>query len=492
MRYCPHCRKPSARTSGTCPHCGKDLDGAAASKMAGGSGAYESMSSVEAESPGGLQIDYQPRSAPGPSPAAPAPPPSGIPDLADEDAEGPSLELDTASLTPPPSRLTPSPARLTPPPSGAPHPSVAPSHTGFPLIPSFTTDEPPEFDPEELFEKAKFGPVPANVLGAVSYALKVRTRSAELHAEATSIQPNVAKARDEVIEELSRLGERARVAGYKGNKEVESLLAAVAAADRSAESAEGAKSVEQRRHAQKMEEIDARIESVRERMEEPRLKESQLAGELGAKEGERRQLEMRIKRLEIEIRAAEEVIARSQTPGAQQPGSDSAALDAASDKLPSLQSELQQLRAKNSHLDDPIAELRARVAKVREELNGLKSERAAATKARDEEQALHEANNRGASSQSAQAQEELKVNLAEIGRAVRYDRNAPKWALELYPSVDEAAYTYAKLWTDHHRCLAAADSFDRSVVQKGYIMMFSGAGLAFVLVLSLLVLASNL
>lgn len=473
MKYCPHCRKPSARTSGKCPHCGKDLElGPGAAAKAGASG-YESMSAAEPET-GPLQLDHHSRPAPAVAVEEVDDPYQRHMESLDDE---PELELDTSR---PLAKATPAP---TPRPSGF----------GIPVIPSFTREEPPDYDPDELHEKARYGAPPSSLLGAVSYALAVRKRSAELLAEAARLEPGVARAREELIEEMARLGERARVAGYKGStQDIAALLAAVEAADRTAENAEGAKSVEQRRHAQAMEEIEARIESVRERMEAPRLKEAQLAAELGAKEGERRQLEMRIKRLEIEIRAAEEVAARGQTSGAQQPAADPAALRAASAKLPGLQSELQALRARASHLDDPIAELRARVARAHEELGALKAERAAAAKAREDELALHQANTRGASTQSEQARQELKLYLAEIGRAVRMDRNAPSWAYELYPDIDERAHTYGALWNDRQLCLASANAFDRSTVQKGYVVMLGSAGLAFALVIGLLVLASNL
>jgi hypothetical protein len=409
----------------------------------------------------------------------------------DDEGDGAGLELDTGRYDPPPARITAPPPKLTPATGTALHPSVVPSHAGFPMIPSFTRDEEIDFDPEELHEAARFGPVPSGFFGSASYALKVRKRTAELVAEAAKLEPAVARTRDELIEELSRLGERARVAGYKGPKEIEALLAAVEAADRNAENAEGAKSVEHRRHERQLAEIEERIEVARDNMEEPRRKEAQLAGELGNKEEERRQLEMRIKRLEISIRAAEDVIARKQA-GSQPAEGDAKAVEDASKRLPALQAERQQLRTLNSHLDEPIADLRGRLERARDDMAELKAERAAATKARDDELALHEANTKGAASQSEQARQQLTLNLAEIGRAVRLDRNAPSWALEIYPPIDQCAQSYAKLWADRQRFLRAAESFDPSVVQRGYILLFGGAGVAVFLVIGLLVLVSNL
>lgn len=392
-----------------------------------------------------------------------------IPSVTPKDG-GSGLELDTGYQ---------SPASVHP--SVVPRPSSVPSVAGVPQIPSLAEEEPLDFEPEELEELAKYGSPPANIFASVSYAMRVRRRSSELKEKAKDFEPGLNHSKSELIEELARLGERARVGGYS-SKMVTPLLAQVEAADRSAASAKDANASELKRHLTKMEELEARLEEVGRQIEKPRQQERSLSSQLAAQEEKRRHIEMRLKRAEIEIRNAEDLVARAHQPageGANPKDHEKVVEETATaqSSLPSLQDDRQKLRSENALLEDPITDLRETITKVRAEVDSFKKLRTELSSSRDEEEALHKSNKEGISSQSDQAQNKAKTTLAEIGRFIRYDRNAPGWAQELYPSIDQRAIGYLKLWEDHQRCVQAAEAFDHGAVKRGYIVMASGAGL---------------
>lgn len=479
MRYCPHCRKPTAKQEGDCPHCGEDLNTKSSGAITGGSGAYEEMGGMALlEEEGGASLELDTGYMPTPSPSAvdqftpvPTPPPSGI---------GAEIDLGGPMASP-----------STPPPA-----SVSSVH-GIPVLPSFTQDdEPLDFDPEEIAEVAKFGPVPGGLVETIKYSFLVKSRVAELKDDASRLESSLEQARKDLKDELVRLGERARVAGFK-SKLSDTLMAEVEAADRDAESAQDAIATERRRHRAAVEEIEEKLEALRKKMEGPRLRESKLAGELAAREESRRQLEQRLKRIEIEIRNSDGAIARArEASAAEEEGQDLAALEKlaqeAQEKLPKLQSQRQQFRAQNAQLDEPIEELRAAVETVRDQLRALKSERSALYEARDAEEVQHKKHTSGASNKSQEAQAVVHNKLAEIGRAVRLDRNAPAWALELFPGVDTKAGAFNRLNLDYQRSLQAAEAFDHASVKRGYLILGGGAGLILVGFIALLVLVALL
>lgn len=454
MRYCPHCRKPTAKPQGDCPHCGKDLDTDPTSDFIGSSGGYEALVGEDVDEDAPLELDtgYTP------------PPTYGTP-MPDE------VELSGGPMTPPPGAAT----SFVPP----------------PLLPMVDErdEEPVEFEPEQLEELAKYGPVPGNLIETVKYALTVRKRSAELKTEALRVAEGLEASRGAVLDEMARLGERARVAGYR-TKALEPLLAAVEEADRDAESAADAVAAERRRHRQSMQEIEDKLDELRQRMEQPRLQERQLSGKQAKLKETRRQLELQIKRVEIEIRNGEAAIAAADNPPEDQ---DRTALEARADqvrvKLPEFQAKRQQLRSRTAQLDEPQAELEGKIEVVERQLKELRAERAALLDSREKEEARHQANTSGATDQSKQARELARNRLAEVGRALRLDRGAPGWAKELFSSLDSKVEAYQRVRREHQRFVQASEHYDQESVKRGYTVLAGGAGL---LVIGLIALVSLL
>lgn len=522
MKFCPHCRKPSINETGGCPHCGKDLSGAASPE------APPSASSAAPDR--------------GPNPfGTPPPPPASYSDEPGYDGfDDAPIELETVAPARAPARARPSrPSDVgfeafdesafiiedhpsQPAPAHEPLPGPEPDQPsygglggedtgvddGFELeaigdmasLLSEDLDGPEpanrtptkelsggkadeveaEFDPDELAEVAQFGPPPSSLLDTVRYALKVRKRAAELRAEAGKLEPALEPARRELENDLKRLGERAQVAGYSSAK-TSALLEEVAVADARASNAQVTLTTERQRHEARLEELDKELDQVRAEMNQPRQREARLAGQLAAKQEERRQIDLRVQRIDIEVRNAEALIARHEAPLDAAQGEVDADLARKANeqraRLPGLHAAREELMAQRQHLEAPIDELSRELERVRAVLMELKDQRTGIGKARDEEESLHMRNKDLAANQTAEASQAARAKLAEVGRLIRIEPASPAWAQELFPEIDRKAARYHELRLSNARLLKAAESFDPKTVRKGYVILAAAGGL---------------
>ncbi len=356
-------------------------------------------------------------------------------------------------------------------------------------------DEVEEFDPDDLDRVSGYGPIPSSPIDVIKYTLRVRKRTAELISESERIGAGMSQARKELDDVLARLGERAQVAGYESDK-VSKLLQEVASADAKASTAQEALAFERRRHQSKIAEFEKLLDALRAKMAQPRQREAKLAGQLGAKQEEARQLDMRIKRLEIEFRNAEELIARHESESTNPEATPDAELSrkaqALRSKLPTLRSQREELKALRSQMDGPLEELTNALEQIRAGLSELRQKRVSINKMRDEEDALHAQNNKRASSQTEEASQKAKSKLSEVGRSIRLEGSAPTWAEELFEEIDEKAEAVRGLLVESRMHKNAAKAFDPQTVKKGYIYMGAGVGLILMVLLLLLVVISSI
>lgn len=442
MKYCPHCRKPTLKTEGECPHCHGDLLGAPAPPGGGAKG-----------------------------PAAP-----GYGGLSGGDELDADLELDIAPPTP---RIsTPPMAELDL--DGAPSPAAPPAEKAAQARASAPAGRPSTLeggallDPFEVDDVAKFGPKPASPFATPAYALRVRKRSAELAAEVHVASRELAAAREERLEVLAKLGERARVAGYSSD-DVSPALAAVESAERQASGAEDAAAGERERHKAQLAELQAQIERVNARMQSPRATEASLTGQVAAREEQKRRAVHVLGQAEAALRAAEAQLeaARADATDPEAP----ARASAVEAGLPALVAGREGARTAVAQLEGPIEELRTELAAVRAELDALAAERKSHVDAREAERKRHDEAMRNAASASDHASKTVRDRLAQVGEIVRYEGPADPWAKELFASIDQRTERVNAALRKHALLEAAAASFDQAAVRQGYVVIAAGAAL---------------
>ncbi len=419
-------------------------------------------------------VTSDPIRSPIPSAAQPTPIPQD--DLAGEDDEPLDLDVDSGP----------------PVPAGAINGAASGS---TPVARLTALEKPIELDPIELAEHAGFGPPPSSFVDTLRYVLKVRQRSAALRAEAEQLAPALEQARRELDEALVRLGERAQVAGYATSEEILKLLQEVEAASNLAQSAKDALQAERARHQARVADLDKEHEAIRSEMAGPRQREAKLTGQLAEKQEEQRQLDLRIQRIDIEMRNVESRIARLEEPEDQTPEGTEDSLgniDQLRAKLPGLRAERERLNIERQHLEGPIEEISSELEKAKRVVAEIRRRRVDVAERREQEEVLHTKNLKQASSRTEEASQAAKVKLAEVGRAIRIDRNAPSWASELYPTIDQRSESVHRLRQQSEMAAQAAKSYDQAALKKGYIYLAaSGGGLVLIVVL-LLVLVSTL
>jgi hypothetical protein len=458
MKWCPHCNKPSLQESGTCPRCGKDMGGPGGPGPEApepDAGAYGALSGTPDDEE--LQLETA-------IPIQSQQIARGL-ELSASAAEG-EMELElggqaaSSSPRPPPVRPT---AALEP--------------DGMP-------------DPLEVQQTAEFGPGPKNIIEAPGYALRVRRRIVQLEADVERLSRELKEAEKARDEALSRLGERARVAGYS-SPAADRVISQIDLAEQRASGAQEDVEGERDRHRERLQSVQERIERVKQQMARPRQVESGLAGQLAAHEEQRRRIEARRNAVETEIRAAEAAIAEARKPAV--PGAPPAPPELhkraaeAEARMPHLHAAREEARTQASHLDGPIAEIRTSLAAVRAELEKLEAERKSLLAAIDAEKERHKSAMSHASTRTEEASRHVEAQLADLGKIVRAEAASASWAEEMFAEVDRRIQRAARVVADRNVHVAATKAFDAKAVQMGYVVIAAGVAVLLLGLLGLVV-----
>lgn len=312
MIYCPHCRKPSARNQGACPHCGQDLTSAAAPAKSPPAGQADSARPAP-ERKAALAASHEPGSDAVPLSDEYAPP-------ADMASSG--LELDAEPAQPPPRPAAPAAPARPQTADGVPQPDTG--HLDLASIPprgpaaaapgkasarGEKTSE--EMDETAVRDAARFGHPKAGLVGTMQYAWRVYNRRKELALELEKAAAKSRTAAGRKLELAAELGRKAHQIGFF-EEGIEGLYArAVApAADLSAMERKQSGLSEEHKHRvapldKKIQEIDAEAAPIRAGMDKA-------TGEFRRLDVERKRIEADKKRVEAELHNLDEQIANRQ------------------------------------------------------------------------------------------------------------------------------------------------------------------------------------
>jgi hypothetical protein len=330
MIYCPHCKRPSARETGACPHCGQDLV------------------------PG-----QPPAAAEAPAAAGEDAPVFGGASFDLEDEVG-TLELEHDSIPPPPrvASTTVPASRL-----------AAGAALAAPRVVDHATD-----DREEVLRVAGFGSPGYGLLGTLAYGLKVRSRLGALRVERAAAAREAHAAAATRAERLAGLARRAEGLGLTDDPRLERAL------DAARRHQGGSEDLARRRaglaedHREAKGRLLGRRAEIEQAAEPIREEERAAAAALARLENDQRRGEARVRRLRIELRNIQEIIARRQQEyAAPQRTADEkrrllAEISEQDRKQPGLVAELNEQEAAVAELAAPVEEAAARLAEIRERL----------------------------------------------------------------------------------------------------------------------------
>jgi len=262
MYYCPHCSKPAASDHGACPHCGKEL--AREEQPAGGGGAGVS---------GARQID----------PATGEVITGGAAEI-DLGVSDESIDLDFDPRAERSRRAGQAGAKGRA--KGAPSSPVAPGQEKV----------------DEVASLAGFGPAPEGFFQAVTYMLHVRKRRSALRAAIVDLEAQAAKTREALDRDLVLLGQRKiDDIGTDADRYAPNLRS-IRQAQGDVDSMRSEKTVEDDDMKGKESYVNEEIANLQKEAEGFKQEERILEREIEDANTARKRVQLRLQRIEIEIR----------------------------------------------------------------------------------------------------------------------------------------------------------------------------------------------
>ncbi len=350
MIYCPHCRKPSSRNTGPCPHCGKELAPAPAPGPV-----TERADAVDLVPSDPGELDLTPgKSSPqeeadlpqivedGPVPARS----EGLHGSGEEtiDFGDDGAVLEVASLPPPP-QVTDT-ARLDE---------------------MEATDR--EIDSLAAFGRPKDGPA-----GNALYAIRVwmrRRELLELHREADA---RVEAATQKLKKSYADLGQAAARSGFEDDRHLAPFLANVKLAETRRNEIQGQRSDMESENRGRLSGLETEAKAIEEALAPVRTDESAALEALKILRTDQKRTEARLKRAEIELRNIEQILVQSRAklqspslPVAEKTRLQSQ-MDEQEERKPALEEEIRGQRSELERFEKPVAEAESRLAQVRQHI----------------------------------------------------------------------------------------------------------------------------
>jgi len=346
MIYCPHCKKPSARSSGPCPHCGRDLGGGtqADARPAASSSSKEKVGARNDFDPGeistsGLELagdDYVPPILS--QTAIPSPPAER-----DEGAgreEGSGLQLEVMEEDAPEVAA----------------PVVAP------------VAGPAEIARGEVEELGGFGPPPSGLVETLRYGFRVSARLSDLAAQRQKAEETRSRDDERRLMLLAELGRMTHERGL-ASASAESKVSHALRLEQNLGGALKRRDGLAHEHNESLMKLAGEMREVEILMAPAREREVAATLRLDAVRADQRRAEGKLKRAEIELRNVTELIEKRQKQFAD---------------LSRPREERDRLLKEIADLDRSQPEMHARIRAGVEALEGLREPMAQAQAAADQ------------------------------------------------------------------------------------------------------------
>ena len=427
MIYCPHCKKPSARSSGPCPHCKKELDPSKAAQ------AQEEVQvdvedDMEFELPTEEELESITAETTVPPEAGEAPVAVEAPEVGEAPEATPAAgEDDEESLEfipeADPQALEPS---ATPEDAGAFEadiPEIDESKSGQDFHGgSFATDgaemefSDDDYDEERVIEVQSIAPPPAaetaikvdseaerkkeieNLAGFgkpgggfiadITYVLNVWNRRRELTQKMQEAKTEAENAGQRAIKIFADMGRLAREIGLDEDTHIKPHFEQVAKAEKMLSEGRRLRSDKESQNQEKLDSLEEEARKIEEAIEPQRKEEAKLINELEKHRNNQKRAQAMLQRAEIEIRNTKQIIAQNETKLADPnlPMSERNKLMEVEDEFekrkPVLDEEIRKQKAELDRIMGPVSQIEAKLAELRSGISkavgeaGLKREKA--------------------------------------------------------------------------------------------------------------------
>jgi len=431
MHYCPHCHKPTALTSGPCPHCAKELS-------------FEPSAGVSVTEHGEISMDEG----------------------------GAALELDLE------------PAGDGGKPSGGT--GEAPGKTP-PRPAGMSADRKPRIQLEEeseLLELSGYGHPPEGWLGAVGYLFHVMKQRKVVDARIRQIEEDQRAKKKDLDEDLLIIGRRKMSeTGAEASYALE--IGAIAIATDKVEETRQEKSTE----AQEMEDKEAFLDDEMLKIENEigrmRVEEEALAKEAQVRSGEYRKAKLKMQRFDIEIRNLRQLLANETK----------AQLSASSAKVESFKSQIQDIENHRQAFQPELSALKEaaevvdrKLALVRSSQSELMGKMTLSKQRKSIVVSSLQQRGQEMEHKFNDMQEEYNDAVRKLARAAFEQKDLPGEFSSMHDKLDSKIKLMDKAQSMLEKHVAARDAYSRVAFQRAYIVLGAGAGLFLLLLVLLAVL----
>ncbi len=493
MKYCPHCKKPSARTVGLCPHCQQDLSGAP---------------SLSAQTP---------RNTPVRTPVPTSCPPTRT-TIRGTDSSETTLGASSTIL-----------AENGPPLGGAGVPSGMEMQTGYDYE-SYGMNAPPMIDPSQsggpagssgldldsyaadpitsspvaeslrkldelsVGDVAKFRKPEPGPVGAMKYWWEVQKRLKVLKVEVLEAETKREKDLEDKIRQYAALGKRAKEAGVNTD-ELEALYTLALIAQGEFKGQKRKRASQSLEHKQKIDSLKAAIDFIEKKIAPIQQEEAQHKEEKQNLDQQRRSIETQLKRVQIDLRNMNTLIAQRKEAYTAEKATEEDKAKLAREiaqfesRLPPLLKQqekhdlemrhvsipLDAVEQKLSEIRDVLAPEMQKVAALNNEIEAQKREFAA-----DDEMVMHQLG------EGARKVENLWNDVGE--EVIRERINEPEIA-EAKQRAHAAMAAAIESDRKYELLTLAIDSYDHNTVKRAKTIAFAAVGaLALLIILLVIVL----
>jgi len=415
MIYCPHCKKPSARSSGPCPHCKKELDPSKAAQ-AEAEVQVDVEDDMEFELPTEEELESITAETTVPPEAAEAP--VAAPDAVEDGEE--SLEFIPEAD---PQALEPSATSEDAGAFEADIPEIDESRSGAGFHGgSFATDgsemefseddddeervievqsiaPPPvaetsiKVDSEaerkkEIENLAGFGKPGGGFIADITYVLNVWNRRRELTQKMQEAKTEAENAGQRAVKTFADIGRLAREIGLDEDTHIKPYFEQVVKAEKMLAEGRRLRSDKESHNQEKLDALEEEARKIEEAIEPQRKEEAELIGKLEKHRNSQKRAQAMLQRAEIEIRNTKQLIEQNQTKLADPalPMSERNKLLEVEDEFekrkPVLDEEIRKQKAELDLIMGPVSEIESSLAGLRSGISkavgeaGLKREKA--------------------------------------------------------------------------------------------------------------------
>jgi len=466
MHYCRHCQKPTLSDTGPCPHCGEQLSDTAEELAA-------NLASLDLDDGAGeRRVD--------PATGEVLSAASSSTREVDLDLGGDApIEL---GFDPATARAGLGPTKRALPPEDGPPAGKEESPRPRAAVSSAATAETGP-DVSEVASIAGYGPEPSGFLQAVPYMLNVRKRRGILKAEIAKIEAEHGTTREDLDKDLLLVGNRKLDELEEDPGPYERELDAINKSRRLLDRFRSEREVEEQDMKGKESYVDEEITRLQVEADKFKSEQDVLNSEAEDAYAARKRIQLRLQRVEIEIR---NIRGQIPTPGKGEPPPDPSIVMPLESKIAGLGEVKGHIKQEIETADEGIREINRKLAIARNQVSEQMGKIALANKRKNELLQSRKASDEVSQSKFYELQHVLEDDIRSLARKVLKDDSLPVSCEDMKGALEVKIASVSAIESKLELYRTAIDSYSTTDYNRGNYLLAGSAVLAFILLLLIL------